>query len=191
MRIFTIMGMNRFGIIGLVVLIGMGMWLAEEVSAHGIQFPQGSGARVTGEEVVEILDLHNRARIKVGSRPLTWSKEIAAYAQEWVNHLVKTDCSLRHRPRSGEYAQKYGENGFMGTKGYDGIGEAVRLWQSEARDYEGQVITESNYTLFGHYTQMVWKASAQMGCGKAECDGRILFLCNYDPPGNVFGETPY
>jgi len=183
--------MNHFGMIGLMVLIGMNGWFVEHAFAQRIRYQEETGSYVTGEEAREIIDLHNRIRSEVGSGPLAWSKEIAGYAQEWVNHLAKTACSLRHRPLSGKYAQKHGENGFIGTIGYHEIGEAIRLWELEKQDYKGQGITGSNYRLFGHYTQVVWRTSTQMGCGKAECNGRILFFCNYHPRGNIFGEMPY
>jgi hypothetical protein len=40
----------------------------------------------------------------------------------------------------------------------------------------------------GHFTQQVWKGSATIGCGRAACAGSPLYVCNYDPPGNVIGQ---
>jgi hypothetical protein len=39
------------------------------------------------------------------------------------------------------------------------------------------------FTFIGHYTQIVWKKSTQIGVGKA---GGIVVL-NYSPPGNYRG----
>jgi hypothetical protein len=37
----------------------------------------------------------------------------------------------------------------------------------------------------GHFTQVVWRATTHVGCGTASCTGLVLWVCNYDPPGNV------
>lgn len=40
-----------------------------------------------------------------------------------------------------------------------------------------------------HFTQMVWSETKSMGLGMATgFDGKIYFVCNYDPPGNVDGQ---
>jgi hypothetical protein len=38
----------------------------------------------------------------------------------------------------------------------------------------------------GHATQLLWRASTQLGCGWAA--GCQLLVCRYSPPGNVLGE---
>ena len=43
----------------------------------------------------------------------------------------------------------------------------------------------------GHYTQVVWERSRRLGCGVATCGGSSVWVCNYDPPGNVLGQAPY
>jgi pathogenesis-related protein 1 len=46
--------------------------------------------------------------------------------------------------------------------------------------------------LCGHYTQVVWKNSMEVGGGMAICDNKSqVWVCNYNPPGNVEGEKPY
>lgn len=40
----------------------------------------------------------------------------------------------------------------------------------------------------GHFTQVVWKGSREIGVGKARSnDGKILVVANYRPAGNVIG----
>ena len=149
------------------------------------------GSRINPEEMRTLLSLHNRARADVGVGPMVWSKNLAAYAQSWADHLASTSCRMEHRPRSGKWKQMYGENLFIGTVGYHGVADAVRAWEGEMSLYHGEALNSSNWYPSGHYTQMVWKDTRQIGCAKAECRGNVIVVCNYDPPGNVLGQKPY
>ena len=41
----------------------------------------------------------------------------------------------------------------------------------------------------GHFSQVVWKGSKEIGVGKALTeDGRVFVVCNYNPAGNVMGQ---
>ena len=149
------------------------------------------GSNLSLQEVQQLLRLHNKVRGDVGVGPVTWSKKLAIYAQEWANQLASTNCKLKHRPNSGKWKQEYGENLFMGTAGYYGVADAVKAWESEKQYYRGQTLNPSNWYDSGHYTQMVWKNSKEIGCAKVECNGNIIVVCNYDPPGNILGQKPY
>ncbi len=149
------------------------------------------GSRLTKEEVEQLIKLHNKARSDVGVGPLKWSSELAINAQEWADRLASENCKMEHRPHSGKWLQKHGENLFMGTVGFYGVADAVKAWESERFLYKGGVLNYSNWYSSGHYTQMVWSNTKHVGCAKVECDGNIIVVCNYDPPGNVLGQKPY
>jgi len=91
----------------MIILAGM---------AYPMAFPNIAGAdgpigsRLTAEEMGKLLTLHNKARADVGVGPLAWSKNLAVYAQSWADHLASTSCRMEHRPRSGQWKQKHGEN---------------------------------------------------------------------------------
>jgi pathogenesis-related protein 1 len=149
------------------------------------------GSRLTPEEVRQAVTLHNRARKEVGADPLTWSSTLAAYAQEWADHLASTGCKMEHRPYYGKWKQEHGENLLRGTVGYHGVADAVAAWESEKRNYHGDPVDMSNLSGSGHYTQLVWRSTERLGCAKVECGSKVIIVCNYDPPGNVLGRTPY
>jgi len=149
------------------------------------------GSDLTLGEVKDLLQLHNKARAEVGVNPLRWSTKLAIYAQEWADHLASTQCRLEHRPRSGTWKQEYGENLYMGTAGYYGVADAVKAWEGEKIHYKGETLNSSNWNKSGHYTQVVWEKTTHVGCAKVACKGNIIIVCNYDPPGNVFGQKPY
>ncbi|MBA4389645.1 MAG: hypothetical protein C0399_01745 [Syntrophus sp. (in: bacteria)] len=149
------------------------------------------GSRLTAQEVRQLLTAHNRARAQVGAGPLVWSEKLAIYAQEWADHLASTNRRMEHRPRSGTWKQEHGENLFMGTAGYYGVADAVTMWVKEKSAYHGKPIAMSTLNAYGHYTQIVWKNTKQLGCARVECGGNVIIVCNYDPPGNVLGQKPH
>jgi pathogenesis-related protein 1 len=149
------------------------------------------GSHLTPQEVRQLLASHNEARGEVGVAPLEWSDRLATYAQAWADHLASTSRRMEHRPRSGRWKQEHGENLFMGTAGYFGVADAVAAWEREKSAYNGRTIDQSNVYACGHYTQLVWGNTKRIGCAKVECAGNVIIVCNYDPPGNVLGQTPY
>jgi len=149
------------------------------------------GSRLTSLEVGQLLASHNRARAEVGIAPLQWSDVLAAYAQEWADHLASTSRRMEHRPHSGRWKQEHGENLFMGTDGYYDVADAVITWEREKLAYDGRAIDQSNVHACGHYTQLIWRNTKRIGCAKVRCAGNVIVVCNYDPPGNVIGQTPF
>jgi len=155
-------------------------------SAHASAATVETGSRLNNAEVNLILSEHNRVRADVGVAPLRWSGVLAQVAQKWADHLAASSCSLTHSQGSG-----YGENLFMGTSGYYGVKDAVRSWESEKRDYHGGKLTRNNWYPSGHYTQIVWRNTQGVGCAQSSCNGQTIVACNYNPPGNYMGQSPY
>jgi len=149
------------------------------------------GSRLTPPEVRQLLASHNRVRAEVGIPPLQWSDTLAAYAQEWADHLASTSRRMEHRPHSGRWKQEHGENLFMGTDGYYGVADAVITWEREKFAYDGRAVDQSDVHAYGHYTQLIWRDTKRIGCAKVRCAGNVIVVCNYDPPGNVLGRTPF
>jgi len=150
-----------------------------------------NGSRLSDQQVRHILQLHNQARAEVRVAPLTWSADLAAYAQLWADHLAAYKCNIEHRPETGKFKQKFGENLFMGTANAYEVQDAVRSWLDEKSAYPGGALRPSTWQEAGHYTQVVWKNTTQVGCAEALCNGVRIVVCNYAPPGNVAGESAY
>ncbi len=161
------------------------------------------GARgLSSGQQEEILARHNHWREAVGAPGLAWSAELAAFAQEWADELSKRGCEMEHRPRSGPFTQKYGENLSWAspTTWSDGRTEAQSIspssvvdgWDSEKADYDYASNTCAAGKACGHYTQVVWAKSERLGCAMTVCaDNDQVWVCNYDPAGNFTGEKPY
>jgi hypothetical protein len=71
----------------------------------------------------------------------------------------------------------------------------VTGWGSEGQDYDFDDGGFSEET--GHFTQLVWKETTSVGCGRVDCgDGDPsngeaegwYVVCEYHPAGNVEGE---
>lgn len=142
-----------------------------------------SGAQ-TGK-LAGITSAHNDVRAQVGVGALAWSNEIGAYAQAWAEHLAGNGCQLAHH--SG--GKPYGENLFWGSQPSTAAA-VVTQWAAERSAYDHA--TGACSGTCGHYTQLVWSKSTALGCGVASCaGGGEIWVCNYDPAGNVMGEAPY
>jgi len=152
---------------------------------------QPTGSKFTPAERKTMLSLHNQARSAVGVAPLTWSPELAAYAQKWADHLATTNGTAQHRPFSGEWKELYGEGVYGGKASTAGVDEAFTMWERSKRFYHGEPVSASDLRA-ANYTQLVWSTTTQFGCGKATAkDGTVIIICNYDPQGNVVGQKPY
>lgn len=156
--------------------------------------PAPSG--LTEGERAEIVGAHNGWRARVGTAPLAWSVELGDRAQRWADTLARRGCRLQVsggdavgenlfaagplRPRTGQRAEPVQP------------AAVVEAWAAEAADYSyGQNACAPGKTC-GHYTQIVWKTTREVGCGMAACpDEGVVWVCNYWPAGNLRGQRPY
>ncbi len=130
-----------------------------------------------------MLAAHNSVRAGHAVPTLAWSDELAKYAQKWANTLIAT----------GEFAHsrnpRYGENLFEISGRSATAYDVVSAWTSEAKNYDYRNNTCSGTC--GHYTQVIWRDTKLLGCGVARNRTREVWVCDYEPPGNIVGERPY
>ncbi len=131
----------------------------------------------------ETLTPQNAVRALFGEPPLRWSGHLADVAQDWADHLVATG-QFAHRPED-----PYGENLFETTGGTASPEQVVGAWADEARTYD--VATNTCRGVCGHFTQIVWRGTREVGCGVVGNESREVWVCEYDPPGNVIGYRPF
>ena len=127
-----------------------------------------------------LLDAHNRLRAQHCAPPLAWSQKVAASAQKWADTLRDRGCQFAH---SGGV---YGENLAAGTQGIMDAAAVVGMWYDEVKHFNFRRGGFSMKT--GHFTQVVWRSTKTLGCGRVQCNGLDLWVCQYDPPGNVEGQ---
>jgi hypothetical protein len=174
----------------------------------------GSGTPTDGRPTTGplacIVEQHNAVRAKVMSMmplaPVTWNADMAKYAQEWTD---MTCMSPKHRSNPSLNGQRLGENLYAsfgsipdpmpGKAAVDGWAAEVACYtygKFESGDKcDMNCTSQMNSDGCGHYTQVVWRASTQIGCGVTNCgSGRNMqtaVICNYAPAGNFVGMLPY
>ena len=131
----------------------------------------------------ELVQAHNEVRTQIKLPPLVWSDKIAVIAQQWADRLVARD-EFFHRPKSA-----YGENMFKIVGAATSPARVVKEWAAEAADYD--YASNRCKGVCGHYTQLVWRDTKQLGCGVARHARIEIWVCDYNPPGNWVGQRPY
>src|SRR5919109_4021378 len=109
----------------------------------------------------------------------------------WWRCIKSKGCVLEHKKDSAMAKTSIGP-GLYGRTEVQSITpqKVVDKWGSEKQNYNYRKNSCSG--VCGHYTQVVWKNSVEVGCGMAICDNKSqVWVCNYNPPGNVEDEIPY
>ena len=134
----------------------------------------------------ELLAAHNNWRAEIGVPPLQWSDSLAVSAQLWADHLASTGTFEHNRS---------GQNLALATTGVLSATQLVGIWGNEKQYFKvgvfPDVSTTGNFAQVGHYTQLIWRNTQEVGCGLATGNGIDILVCNYNPPGNVLGGTVY
>ncbi|KAF2876845.1 CAP domain-containing protein, partial [Massariosphaeria phaeospora] len=128
-----------------------------------------------------VLDVSNTYRRQHNATRLRWNESLAEYAREW-----SAGCVFEHSD---------GPHGENLASGYPNASAAILAWGHERTTYDFRSGDFSRET--GHFTQLVWKATTSMGCGRTQCDGRggvsrggapgWYLVCSYHPRGNMLG----
>ncbi|XP_060750861.1 peptidase inhibitor 16 isoform X2 [Tachysurus vachellii] len=150
--------------------------------------------QLTEEQKKTILNLHNMYRSIVNPPAadmlrMTWDDGLALVAAGYA-----AQCIWEHNP---DVKNELGENLFI-TTGTLNVNKSIDKWFDEQEHYN----YESNICevwICGHYTQVVWAKSNNVGCASHLCGtvknlaykNSTILVCNYSPPGNVVGRRPY
>ncbi|MEG4960463.1 MULTISPECIES: CAP family protein [unclassified Microcoleus] len=138
----------------------------------------------------EILNAHNQYRAEVGVPPLKWSDTLASHAQEWADYLASLGGTLQHSQNTGE-----GENLWMGSSGYFSYTQMIETFGNEKQYFIGGIFPDVSSTGkwqdVGHYTQVVWRDTTEVGCAIASANGNDILVCRYSPPANFQGQPAF
>lgn len=136
------------------------------------------------DEIQGLVDSHNRWRARYNCPPLTWSEELACFAQEWANALGERGMQMQHRSPN-----EYGENLYWCSGKSANATEVVDAWGSEVEFYDE---AKNNWwPKAGHFSQVIWHDTTHVGGGVIRKADQEIWVCNYNPRGNWTGERPY
>ena len=141
---------------------------------------------------VDLLEQHNQARDRVGVPRLRWSQKLAREAQGWANELA-VKGRMEHADRARLAGS--GENLWMGAAGYYGPDTMIGMFVEEQRHYRHDtfpnVSTTGKWRDVGHYTQVIWRDTQEVGCAVARGRADDFLVCRYFPAGNTYGRMAY
>jgi pathogenesis-related protein 1 len=159
----------------------------------------GFGARAAGAclspaQTEEIVRAHNAWRARVRVPPLRWAEDLAARAQARAAYLAGHGCDIVHGPLPTDVGENLCWVGSVRAAGHKDEWDAVTptwvidKWGAESADYSAEHRTCAPNRQCGHYTQVVWATTTEVGCGMAACPTLDqVWVCNYRPRGNVRG----
>ena len=130
----------------------------------------------------QLLVEHNRARDAAGVPRLSWSSKLAREGR------------MRHSTHAESGGA--GENLWMGSAGSYGPDTMIGAFVDEKRIYRhgpfsAQVSTTGKWEDVGHYTQVVWRDTREVGCAVARGERDDFLVCRYWPAGNWMGQPAY
>jgi len=146
---------------------------------HGQIAKSRRAVPIDASDVATFLDAHNSIRARHNAAPLTWSVSLATQAAWWA------DLCLFEQSNGILLDHPYGES-IVGATGDYSIRDAVGTLSATREKYDPR-------TEFSQFTQIIWQSTTELGCAISKCDNIIdrpvtLYVCLYDPAGNVVGQ---
>ncbi len=152
---------------------------------------------LTPVEQGDMVTAHNQWRQAVGVPEIRWSAPLANSAQQWAVQLQHRGCNPAHSGMRG-----LGENLYWASPRHLSSGttqvqhvsaqHVANAWAGEQQHYDHARNTCARGKVCGHYTQVVWHTTTDIGCAKAVCANHSqVWVCHYAPPGNWHGQRPY
>ncbi|KAL5103436.1 Glioma pathogenesis-related protein 1 [Taenia crassiceps] len=152
----------------------------------------------TNVERAHILEAHLRVRENVIPRAsnmllMRYSSAMECLAAYWASF-----CRFEHpNPSLYPWYRGIGQNLAIHSGFKPHLTESVCGWEGERKFFD--FFNNTCSKVCGHYTQLVWANSDQVGCAMRRCDGikphwsnpQYLTVCQYKPGGNYIGQRPY
>jgi len=143
----------------------------------------------------QILHDHNVYRCMHGVPPLQYSGNLANDAQIWATHQRDNMAhgGLIGMGNGASRGQRLGQNLYISwSSGGVNADQCTQQWYNEIRYTPGGRGAQSGFnSQTGHYTQVVWKGTQFVGCGRwcgrSQGMNCCQVVCDYWPAGNMMG----
>jgi len=184
---------------------------------------------ISSSEINTILNKHNTLRAKVangretqgcpGPQPsatnmleMRWNSQLAEVAQAWAEQCPNLkgpnphDASDNRKICASDYHVGQNIYSYWGQDSTSAWENAIDSWYNEVKDMPNSLVSRfgsntcSSRGIIGHYTQVVWAATNEVGCGGIHYPGTLggttypeskIYVCNYGPGGNFLGSPLY
>lgn len=147
-------------------------------------YTRGTSCHGLGWEECALLARHNHYRCLQWAPPMTWDHGLARRAQEWADRGEWRHSDTHWRNGAGENLAWGGPSQCVWT--------AMHHWWNEKEGLPEGGRTGEFSSAIGHYTQMAWRSSTRLGCGRSWMQMRgtwgQLTVCHYHSHGNVQGQ---
>ena len=154
-----------------------------------------------------ITQAHNDLRKKYGSPALKYSKALEKAAKKWASKLQADGCDMVHsHGKVGETGENlFWASAYKRANAKDAKGnwiwhsklkkvkeqDVVQAWYDEVQWYDYETNSCEENQMCGHYTQVVWNTTTELGCAAMACNDRSqVWVCEYTTPGNVSVQYP-
>jgi len=139
---------------------------------------------------------HNIHRANHSAPALTWS-----YKQAQIAQSIAETCVYAHNVTAG--GGGYGQNIAAGVKPANISAIVTDLFYNGEVEWYANLYGQAqpsmtNFEHWGHFSQVVWKGTTQVGCATVDCTGGLkgvssdvapyFTVCNYVNPGNYANE---
>ena len=167
--------------------LGGALAIACSIAATAAVAAPGGDAPPRGGFAERLLIAHNIERERRGVPRLVWSTRLAAQAQVWAATLARSNRFEHAADRSGA-----GENLWIGTAGRYSPEAMIGGFVEEGRHFRPgrfpDVSSTGNWLDIGHYTQLIWRETQELGCAVSHGGDSDILVCRYFPAGNMVGE---
>ena len=143
------------------------------------------------------LKRHNYYRKHHQVGPMYLTAKLNEYSQKYAETLAEIN-EMEHSTNDQLYkiyGDWTGENLYTYWTSVSNLtltgADAVDSWYKEIFDYDFKKCDTKNGKAIGHFTQLVWKGSTQLGIGVAKNkQNNVYVVANYHKGGNVVGNYP-
>ena len=154
--------------------------------------PERAEAQRANPFAERLLDAHNAERRQMNVPPLKWSPKLAREAQQWAKYLAGQGRMIHADRNQRGHA---GENLWRGSAGDYSAEFMVGAFAAEKRHFTNGTFPDVSRTGqwrdVGHYTQVIWRGTEEVGCAIARGQRDDFLVCRYWPAGNFYGQKVY
>ena len=131
----------------------------------------------------DVLNLVNTLRLQNNVPNVTYNNSLSEGASLWAKHMVSVNTLVHSNSNN-----TYGENLGFATNVLNAWSLIINDWYAENSLYS--YISPGFSSSTGHFTQLVWKHSTQIGFAQEvdETSNLVYFVMWFYPKGNIKGE---